>query len=162
MKRRALIVLAMTCLTGAAQVPSPKEQCESLLDSVLPLAEKMLKEHGEFYPFGATLKRDGTQALAGADDGTSKPASQPLIDLMRSGFRAAAAKREIIASALAYDVRVVPPGSGAKTDAVAVEIDHRDGYSVVIYFPYVLQSGGVVFGQAFANAGAGSIFPVGG
>jgi hypothetical protein len=122
----------------------------------------MLKEHGEFYPFGATLKRDGKQALAGADSDASKPASQPLIDLMRTGFRAAAARGDIIASALAYDVRVLPPGSDAKTDAVAVELDHRDGYTVVVFFPYVLRSGEVVFGQAFVNAGARSIFPVGG
>lgn len=143
-------------------MPSPKEQCETLLDSVLPFAEKMLKEHGEFYPFGATLKRDGTQALAAADNGTDKPASQPLIDLLKSGFRAAAVKGDIVASALAYDVRVTPPGSSTKTDAVAVELDHRDGYSVVVFFPYTVKSGSVVFGDAFANAGANSIFRVGG
>jgi len=162
MKRRALIILAMTCLTGAAKVQTPREQCERLLDSILPLAEKMLKEHGEFYPFGATLKSDGTEAMVAASDDKDRPPSQPLIDLLRSGFKSAAAKRDVIATALAYDVRVTAPGSRSKTDAVAVELDHRDGYSVIVYFPYVLKSGAVSFGQAFANAGAKSIFPVGG
>jgi hypothetical protein len=162
MKRLALVILSLICLTGAAKVPTPKEQSEGLLDSILPFAEKMLKDHGEFHPFGATLKSDGTSAMVASSDGTEKPKSQPLIDLIRNGFKSSAAKHEIIASALAYDVRVTPPGSSSKTDAVAVELDHRDNYSVVVYFPYFIRSGAVVFGEAFASAGARSIFPVGG
>jgi hypothetical protein len=29
-----------------------KEDSESLLNAILPLAETMLKQYGEFYPFG--------------------------------------------------------------------------------------------------------------
>jgi hypothetical protein len=36
-----------------------KEQLEDLLKAALPFAEMMLKKHGEFYPYGATMGVDG-------------------------------------------------------------------------------------------------------
>lgn len=38
---------------------NPKAEAEKLMNSAMPLAIKMLKEHGEFYPYGATLTIDG-------------------------------------------------------------------------------------------------------
>jgi hypothetical protein len=38
---------------------TPKEDAQELLDSVLPLAEQMLKEYGEFYPYGGSMASDG-------------------------------------------------------------------------------------------------------
>lgn len=137
---------------------TPQADCEGLLNAVLPLAEKFLGEHGEFYPFGATLDSHGHQALAAAHDGTERPPSQPLIELLRSGYKEGAKAERIVATALAYDVLVVPPGGNSKTDAVAVELDHRDDYSVVVFYPYVIRSGRVEFGAAFANAGERLIF----
>ena len=60
-----------------------------------------------------------------AYDGREVPPPQPLIDLLRDGFRADAATGAIIASAIAYDVRTIPPGTRTKVDAVAVQLDHR-------------------------------------
>lgn len=31
----------------------------ALLETALPFAQQMLEEHGDFYPFGATMKVDG-------------------------------------------------------------------------------------------------------
>jgi hypothetical protein len=157
-KRLALIFLSIGCIAGAAQVSTPQEQCEQLLNAVLPLAEKLLVEHGEFYPFGASLKANDTVAMVSAYDGDDKPESQPLIELLRYGLKTSAGKGEIIASAVAYDVRVTPPGSGNKTDAVAVELEHKDDYAVVVYFPYQIKNKVVAFGEAFANRGSRQVF----
>lgn len=137
---------------------TPKEQCEELLNAVLPFAEKMLREHGEFFPFGASMKPNGDIALVGAYEGSEQPPSQPLIDLLHQGFREDATKGAIRASATVYDVRVVPPGTSVKTDAVAIELDHRDNYSTVVYFPYTINAGKVEFQDAFASKGAFAIF----
>jgi hypothetical protein len=145
-------------LLGASPMPSPKTQCESLLDAVLPMAAKTLKEHGEFYPFGASLKQGGKVALAMAYDGREKPPSQPLIEMLRDGFRADASAHKIIASAIVYDVRVIPPGTSEKIDAVAVELDHRDNYSVIVFFPYTIRDSAVDIREPFANKGEGRIF----
>jgi len=139
-------------------VPTPKSQCEELLDAVMPFAEKMLAAHGEFYPFGASMKPNGEIAQAAAYDGRELPPSQPLIDLLREEFAADAKAASIIASAVLYDVRAVPPGSQEKTDAVAIELDHRDNYSVVVLFPYTIERGTVTLGEPFAHEGAFLIF----
>jgi hypothetical protein len=36
-----------------------KKECEKLLNALLPLAERMLKEYGEFYPYGGYMKPSG-------------------------------------------------------------------------------------------------------
>jgi hypothetical protein len=158
-RRGIFLSIISAALLGASPMPSPKNQCESLLVAVLPMATKTLKEHGEFYPFGASLKQDGKVALAMAYDGREKPPSQPLIDMLRDGFRADASTRKIIASAVVYDVRVIPPGTSEKIDAVAVELDHKDNYSVVVFFPYTIRDGTVDIREPFANKGEGRIFP---
>ncbi len=43
-----------------------------------------------------------------------------------------------------YDIRTVPPAQEEKQDAIAIEIDHRDDYSVVVVFPYTLSADGVL------------------
>lgn len=137
---------------------APKEDCEDLLNAVLPLAQKYLADHGEFFPFGATLSTDGKQAITMAYDGTERPPSQPLIELLQDEFRQGAKGGKLAATALVYDVLVVPPGASAKTDAIAVELDHRENYSVIVFFPYVIKPDQVVLGAAFANSGEHAIF----
>lgn len=100
----------------------------------------------------------GKIAFSAAYDGTEQPPSSDLIDMLRAGFREGAKKGQYMATALVYDVRVVPPDGGPKTDAIAVELDHRDDYSVIVYFPYHLDHGQVNLGSPFAEKGASQVF----
>ena len=36
----------------------PKEECEELLNALLPFAVNQLKKYGEFYPFGAVMQNN--------------------------------------------------------------------------------------------------------
>jgi hypothetical protein len=156
--RGFLFSLFVFLALGATPVPTPKSQCEELLNVVLPFAEKMLSAHGEFYPFGASMKPDGQIVQVAAYDGRDRPPSQPLIEQLREAFAADARAGSIIASATAYDVRTIPPGGSTKSDAVAIELDHRGDYSVVVFFPYSIQGGTVHVGSAFAQKGEFRIF----
>jgi hypothetical protein len=158
LRRGAMLGFFALLTIGAASVPTPKSQCEELLAAVIPFAKKMLSEHGEFYPFGASVKANGEIVQAAAYDGREHPPSEPLIDLLRQAFRADAKSGAIIASATVYDVRTIPPGSSTKTDAVAVELDHRDNYSVVVMYPYTVSAGAVQFAAPFAHQGKFEIF----
>jgi hypothetical protein len=61
---------------------------------------------------------------------------------------------------LAYDVRCIPPGQTEKSDAVAVDLNHRDGMSIRMIYPYRIGADKkVVWGQLFANKGVDDIFP---
>ncbi len=39
---------------------------DALLSSLLPSAQRMLDEHGEFYPFGVTMQEEGAVAIVHA------------------------------------------------------------------------------------------------
>lgn len=128
------------------------------MNVALPFAEAMLQKHGEFFPFGATMNGKGEVSHVGGYDGREHPASADIIKLLKEAFRAGAKTGEIKATALVYDVRVVLPASGEKSDAVAVSLNHRANYSVVVLFPYRIESGKVVFGDTFAQKGEADIF----
>ena len=154
---RCLLLCAFV-LSLASMAATPKEESQQLVDAVLPFAQQMLSKHGEFYPHGAELNSAGKVALVGAHNGNEHPPSAELIDILHTGFAARAKAGQVRATALAYDVRVEPPGSSAKSDAVAIELEHRDGYNVTVYFPYAIQSGVVSFGTPFAAPGPHRVF----
>jgi hypothetical protein len=78
--------------------------------------------------------------------------------LLVDGFKRDAAIGKVKATALAYDVHVVVPGTSEKSDAIAVALDHKDKYSVVVMFPYVLHAGKLTIGTPFAQKGESRIF----
>jgi len=55
---------------------------DELLNVSLEFAKKMLKEHGEFYPFGASMGANGRITMDGATTGEEKPPSQELLDVL--------------------------------------------------------------------------------
>jgi hypothetical protein len=136
-----------------------RSDAEALMSVLLPFAHKMLREHGEFLPFGGHMKPDGEIVWEGATTGEERPSSQDLIDILRSAHRTRAINREIRASATIYDVLAVPPDRDTKMDAIAVELDHRSGYTVIVFFTYSFDAKGELqIDPAFANKGVGNIF----
>ena len=148
---------------GAEAVhPAPKEEAQLLVDALIPAAERfLLKQSGEFYPFGAKINANGKIVHLAAYDGREHPPSAPLIEMMHAALSKEAKEGAIRCSAVVYDARVVPPGSTEKTDAVVIELEHKDGYNVVVAFPYKLLEGRVEFGAAFAASGDHHVFPIG-
>ena len=131
-------------MTECMRTNPAKKDAQALVDEFIVFAEKRLSEHGEFYPFGGRMNVDGEIVWEGASDGTEHPRSQPLIEILRESHRQKAIKGEIRASCIVYDIRTLPPGKEQKQDAIAIEIDHRDDYAVVVVFPYTLSADGVL------------------
>ena len=136
---------------------TPKEECEVLLNSILPMAEKLLEKNGEFYPVGAVLKSDDTVSMTAAFDGNEFPDSKVVIGGLVDIHRKLAIKDEIKVSGIAWNGSVQV---GRKTkDAIIVSLEHKDGYSVVIGEPY--QIGifkKIKFGELFALPGKNDVF----
>lgn len=137
---------------------TPKAECENLMNAAIPLAEQMLQKHGEFFPYGAALKANGEIVSVAGYDGREHPPSNDIIHLLKEGFVKGAKSREYKATALVYDVRVVLPSTGKKSDAIAVSLNHRDQYSVTVFFPYQLSNGQLIFGDVFAQKGEADVF----
>ena len=136
-----------------------KADLEELMNALIPFAQEMLKKNGAFYPFGVSMDDGGTVALATADTGEEKPASETLIAMMTAGFQKSARAGKLKAAGICYDVRVTPPGSGEKTDAICVQIEHADGEALVAYVPYRKgMLGRMKYGDLFANKGEPKFF----
>ena len=137
---------------------SPKQESEILLNLLLPFADKMLREHGEFYPFGGYMKPNGAIVEVGASDpDTDRPTSKDLIDILRSSFQELARRNECKAVALTFDVAVKLPNSDGKSDAIQVSLEHSEGYSAEVFFPYQLVESQVVYGEVFAQQGQADV-----
>jgi hypothetical protein len=128
------------------------------MNMLLPFAEQMLREHGEFYPYGGVMLPDGSMAQFGVHDGNERPRSKDLLDLLLAQFRQDAHQGKYKATGIVYDVMTVPPGATQKTDAIAIRLDHEAGYSVVVMIPYRVVDGQLMKSPLFAVKGDGSIF----
>ncbi|MBY0317280.1 MAG: hypothetical protein K2X72_01015 [Reyranella sp.] len=137
----------------------PKTDCEALMNSVLPFAEEMLTTHGAFIPFGGAMRPDGELVSIAGYDGNEHARPIDVMTLMKGAFVAAARNGEYKATAIVYDVRVKLPSTEEKCDAIAVSLNHRESYSVIVLFPYKIDSGKLILGTAFAQEGEADIFP---
>jgi hypothetical protein len=123
-----------------------------LLDSLLPLAERMLAERGELPPFGGIMNQTGEIVALGAYDGKEHPRSQNVIEVMTQTLRQRARSGQLRAVGICYDGRTTPPGRTEKCDAVCASLEHRSGEAVNLIWPYERTSKGEVqFGQKFST-----------
>jgi hypothetical protein len=97
---RIMTLAALAGLVGAlhgralGEAMTPKEEVERLMNEGIPFAQKMLTEHGEFYPFGVVMTTTGEIRMVSATTDDEHPTSQELIDKLLAGFQKAAAAHE--------------------------------------------------------------------
>ena len=136
-----------------------KDECEALMSSVLPSAEKALTEHRALGPSGSTLSVADQIVQVGAFERGSDSSRATRIADFQDSFRDGARRGELKASLLIYTEPCVRPGASQPQDAVCVHLDHRDAYSVVVTFPYHFTAGGeLVIEEPFAIEGEHKIF----
>lgn len=124
---------------------------DALLNDLLPFAERMLAEHGEFYPFGGSITTDGRHISVGAKGSSDRPQSQELIDIMTNEFRSQALEGKIRAAGICFEVRVVPPAQVDKSDAIQLALEREGGDAVDVFVPYAqLPDGEFTCGELFA------------
>ena len=138
---------------------SPKQECEALMNDLMPLAEKMLKQFGEFYPYGGYMKSNGQIVHVGAKDPkTDRPKSKDLIAILKQSFRDLVEAGQCKATGIVYDVVIPLPSESRKSDAIQFCLDHADGYSAEVFFPYQLIDHQIIYGETFAQDGKHEIF----
>jgi hypothetical protein len=135
-----------------------KLDVEMLMNEWTRIAVHMLEEYGEYHPYGAAIKQNGEIVSISAQTEDELGPATESIELLKYGFKQGVSSGEYKATALFYDVRIGTPNSEEKRDAIAVALDHIDNYSVVVFHPYELQNGNVVFGELTASQGANDIF----
>ena len=124
----------------------------------LPFAQRMLEEHGEFYPFGAAMRPDGTMVHVGVKDGREMPPSRDVLDTMMEAFRKAALLGTYRAVAAFVDVKIKAPGFDEKTDAVQICLEHVGGFCADVFAPYRLVGGKAEFAPLWAQRRSPQVF----
>ena len=135
-------------------------ELNALFKTLLPFAQTMLREHGEFYPFGAVMTSSGEiQQVGPKMEDDDHPPSQPCIDLLTEAFKKQAKKGELRAAGICYDVLTVPPGEVEKRDAVCCCLEHYSSETVDVFVPYTKTAdGGIEYGEIFAAKRIGQFF----
>ncbi len=137
---------------------TPKEQCEILLDKLLPFAEQQMKKYREFYPFAAVLLEDDSVELTASYDGNEHPEPKAVLEDLKQIHKKLAAEGKIKASGIVWNAGV-NSADGKPTDAIIVSLEHRDNYSVIVGEPYKIGLFKTVsFGNLFAMEGKQDIF----
>jgi hypothetical protein len=132
---------------------------DELLNALLPFAKDQVAKRGSFLPFGATMTTGGEIRLAAADLGDAPADATAVIDLLVRGFQKDAAASAIRAAGTCVDVRVVPPGSSEKSDAICAQLEHATGHCADVFLPYKKGLlGRIKFGDLFAVAGSSRVF----
>jgi hypothetical protein len=137
----------------------PKADCEKLMNATLPFAEQMLKEHGEFYPYGSALDPAGKVLAVAVSGPNEMPRSAEVIDDLNKSMMEGALTGEYMATAIVYDARVTLPADERQSDAIVIRLDHRDHYSVKVFLPYHFAGTELILDTAFAEKGEANIFP---
>jgi hypothetical protein len=99
--------------------------------------ELLLRQNGEFYPFGAEIDDSGELKNIGHYDGDEFPLSQTKIDELRKYFQKETENKNIRAYAITFDCLVKRSEDSEKIDAIAIDCYLREsGQRTIYYFPY--------------------------
>jgi hypothetical protein len=102
---------------------------DRLLNTVLPFADEMLRRHGEFYPYGAAITREGEEQVFAADPGEAEhPNPSEVLTSLVQGMSEEI--NDLRAAALVSDV------TSGKTDAIMVHLEHADSMAITVVLPY--------------------------
>jgi len=106
-------------------------------------AEISLPDHPSLGPFGVTLDLDGRiQEAAGAPVPAEPLDAEAAVFELRNAAQRGIAACRILAFAVVSGMRIIPLGSFARTDAVVVDLRHRDGLAFTVYQPYQIDGDG--------------------
>ena len=138
----------------ATATEQAQDDLDRLLELTLPFAQQQLAQHGEFFPFAAAVSADGSPRLLSADPAVvgQRPASMDVLEHLLGGLRDQAGGLRAVA--LVADVRV------EDSDAVRVELEHRDGQAIRVLLPYKKKRlrRGVDYGALVAGPGPSHIW----
>ena len=143
---------------GEGDMDTAQKDTDRLLNEGMAVAEDLLLENGEFFPFGLTLESDGQVALISAADDVDYPAANEMVELMKLRFAESARQGQYNATALFYHASVKSNDMPTAKDAVAVALDHALDFSIVVFYPYTVDGKEIEFSTPSVTKGAGEIF----
>ncbi|MFI3246628.1 MAG: hypothetical protein R3Y10_09120 [Ferrimonas sp.] len=143
-------------MTDAQPNPTEQgqEQAQQLLNTLMPLVDKLLREEGEFMPFAAAMTPAGDFVSVGVpiDEEEANPSEAMLADLQLV-LREAAQQGEYQATAAVYDTGIVldDKPESVPQDAIGIHLEHQQGFAMMVFVPYTLVKQQVQYGEMMAQ-----------
>ena len=132
------------------------EALERALKYCVDLAQLILRDSGEFQPFGAVATPEGEiNALAGWD-GEAHPHPSDLLALLTEELAEDASEGRIVGAALAVNVNMPAALGSAWPDGIRVRLEAA-GFSRLIYVPYRLSRAGLLRWRRRVELGAACV-----
>jgi hypothetical protein len=126
---------------------------------VVPIAERLLEQHGSFVPYGGALSREDEVILAGGKSEEDYSSSSEVIETVIEQLQQYAGDGDHKALAMVLDVRMTPPGKTEESDAIRVVLEHESGESLEAFIPYsTSDEGKIEYGELFAFPGKPRFF----
>jgi hypothetical protein len=130
-----------------------QDDLDGLMSRAFPFAQQMLAAYGEFFPYAVGLGQSGEVRMFAADPGGGEhPLSTDVLEGLVEGLRSE--RNALRAVALTSDVRV------ADSDAIRVELEHRDGIAISLLLRYrsVNGNGAIEYGEMTSSPGQAQIW----
>ncbi len=145
-------------MIASTKISRPASAAVTDLHDLLDHARTIVQERvasGETGPFAITMLPCNATALVATPKTNSTVAC---IERLKSHLKACVRDNAYKATAIAYNVSVQDRETGHMKDAVAINLDHRQDISIVVYFPYEMVQGSLTWGSIFQQAGRSDIF----
>lgn len=137
---------------------SPKEECEVLMNELLPIGVDFIKKHGEFYPYGSVMNMDETITLMEFYEGNEFPSAKDIFNGLKDACKKLAIDEKIKACGIVSNASVFL-SDGVESDAIIISLEHKEKYSVKVALPYKVGFlKRVKFGNLIALEGDKNIF----
>jgi hypothetical protein len=116
-----------------------QQRMDQLLDQSIQKALSLIRDHGEFYPFGVTRVENGDFTLVQAKMDIDTPTSNQVAEKLIAGLNQDARKKLFTSAAVVSDVRLRDPQTQRVSDAIRVHLEDVEGEPIIFFLPYVNQ-----------------------
>lgn len=106
----------------------------------------MIRENGEFHPFGAAIASSGQLMAVGADVGGEIPEEADLYGFLQNSLKSQFLNGEIVACAIAANVNLPAQLESQFPDGIRVLVECA-GFSRFNYLPYAISGDRVEYGE---------------
>lgn len=137
------------------------EDFQRLATEAVKAATYLIERNQGFLPLVLYLQAEGDLAFAdftGQDELEEPPEALDYLALAQAALRPLALNGELRATALACDVRIRAALDAPPSDAIRVDLEHRDGGCISFFQPYSLEAGEIVYGASMCQAQQVTIF----
>ena len=129
-----------------------KTDLEKVLNNAIDLAKRELEKNGVLAPFSCSLNDGRLELQMAAIEGANVPTKET-VKTLKNGLRELSKDSKNTVLVLCADVRMTEP---KEQDAIALQIEGRDGTSLIAHLPYSKSiQGEIIYGEMqFAKGNA--------